>query len=562
MNPFPPSCFTPFCEDISGLSLPDKFTFPFYYQPHPLCILAAAELQKHLQTQDDWYHNFGLSSDPEQIIGKMFGVLLVKNAMGEVGYLSAFSGKLADTNHLSGFVPPVFDMLASDSFFHAEQKIINNITTELNVLLCDDKYLALKASLAKIQLFCDSELASQRHHVITNRAKRKEQREALQAADPKYSAEIHLQLAQQSIDDKLRFAHLKIALTRQVDDATNALSLFDKQIDKLKQHRKTLSAQLQHRIFEQYKFLNARGAHKSLAAIFSDTVMRTPPAGAGECAAPKLLHHAYKHNLQPLAMAEFWWGASPKSQVRRHTQFYPACMGKCQPILDHMLLGLEVDENLLLQNTASDKKMDIIYQDDSMLVVNKPTQLLSVPGKHIADSVFSRVKALFPQATGSLIVHRLDMSTSGLMVIALTTASHKILQKQFINRQVSKRYVALIEGLLEEDEGVITLPLTGDFYDRPRQCVCEQTGKAAHTTWQIIERHKELKRSKVFLHPKTGRTHQLRVHCAHERGLHMPIVGDDLYGTSERRLHLHAQSLGLYHPVTQAWLELTCEPDF
>ena len=347
-----------------------------------------------------------------------------------------------------------------------------------------------------------------------------------------------------------------------MQEANNAFAEFETHITHLKEQRKTLSAQLQQRLFEQYQFLNANGEHKSLASIFSDTVMRTPPAGAGECAAPKLLHYAFVHKFTPIAMAEFWWGASPKSQVRRHKQFYPACIGKCQPILNHMLQGLSVEDNQLLQNTADNKQIDIVYQDDEMLIINKPAQLLSVPGKHIQDSVYTRIKTLFPHATGSLIVHRLDMSTSGLMVIALSAASHKALQKQFISRQVEKSYVALIDGLLEKQQGTITLPLAGDFYDRPRQCVCEKTGKPAHTTWHVIERRSSQQQTKVLLQPKTGRTHQLRVHCAHERGLNMPIIGDDLYGNRDSRLHLHAQSLSLFHPVSNTWLTFHRDAEF
>ncbi|WP_166424274.1 RluA family pseudouridine synthase [Paraglaciecola sp. 20A4] len=562
-----PTCFTVFSADIfngnPSFALPDKFTFPFYYQPHPLCELAAEELQQHLLKQDDWYHNFGLGDDPTLIIGKMFGVLLVKNHLGELGYLSAFSGKLAEQNHLTKFVPPVFDMLASDSFFHHEQQIIINITAQLDVILQDSAYLLAKEKFEQTQAKCLAEIEDKRLQVVANRAKRKSMRDNLTVkADDTEVAALLKALAAQSIEDKLAFNQDKKDLVLAIANAKCNLDEFEERIQSLKKQRKTLSAQLQQRLFEQYQFLNGLGEKKSLAAIFSDTVMRTPPAGAGECAAPKLLHYAYANNLTPVAMAEFWWGASPKSQVRKHKQFYPACIGKCQPILNHMLQGLTVEENQLLQNAADDEHIDIVYQDDEMLIINKPPQLLSVPGKHIQDSVYTRIKAMFPHASGSLIVHRLDMSTSGLMVIALSTASHKELQKQFISRQVSKRYMALIDGVLQDDEGVITLPLAGDFYDRPRQCVCEKTGKPAYTTWRVIERQVKTQQTKVFLQPRTGRTHQLRVHCAHERGLNMPIVGDDLYGNRARRLHLHAQYLGLFHPVSNQWLEFTCDADF
>jgi len=268
------------------------------------------------------------------------------------------------------------------------------------------------------------------------------------------------------------------------------------------------------------------------------------------------------HGLRPLAMAEFWWGASPKSAVRKHRQFYPACLGKCQPILAHMLKGMRVDPNPLVVNQAEHKNLDIVYQDEHMLIVNKPAELLSVPGKAVNDSVYSRIKQQFPLASGPLIVHRLDMSTSGLMVIALNAKAHKNLQRQFIQRRVQKTYIALLDGLLEHDQGEITLPLRGDLFDRPRQQVCQLHGKPAHTSWQVMERDRCKVQTRVRLSPHTGRTHQLRVHCAHTEGLNMPIVGDDLYGTGGTRLHLHAFRLVLLHPDSQQLLTFSAAAEF
>jgi tRNA pseudouridine32 synthase/23S rRNA pseudouridine746 synthase len=261
-------------------------------------------------------------------------------------------------------------------------------------------------------------------------------------------------------------------------------------------------------------------------------------------------------------MAEFWWGASPKSEVKKHQQYYPACTGKCQPILKHMLVGMQMDENPFLYNYAQGKNLDIIYRDQDILVVNKPSEFLSVPGKEISDSVYLRIKQQFPDATGPIIVHRLDMSTSGLMVIALNPQANKYLQKQFIHREVHKQYVALVEGLPQQNEGEINLPLRGDLYDRPKQIVCNQYGKQAITQWQVLERHPEKNQTKVLLTPQTGRTHQLRVHCAHAKGLNMPIVGDDLYGTLANRLHLQAQSLKIKHPVSKQVMTFKLEAEF
>ena len=299
---------------------------------------------------------------------------------------------------------------------------------------------------------------------------------------------------------------------------------------------------------------------KDLNDIFKDTPNHIPPAGSGECAAPKLLQYAFAHGLKPLALAEFWWGIAPKSEIRQHKKFYASCQSKCQPILGHMLDGIEMDENPLLINPAEGKDIEIVYEDEFMLVINKPADFLSVPGKNIQDSVYTRIQQRYPNATGGLIVHRLDMATSGLMILGLTKKAHKRLQKQFINRTIEKRYTALIDGVLAQDEGMITLPLRGDLYDRPRQLVCFEHGKPTETTYQVIERVKD--KTKVYLYPKTGRTHQLRVHCAHKLGLNMPIVGDDLYGKKADRLHLHAGYLSLTHPMTKEPMEFDIEAEF
>jgi len=299
---------------------------------------------------------------------------------------------------------------------------------------------------------------------------------------------------------------------------------------------------------------------RDLNDIFSEHDTQIPPSGVGECAAPKLLQYAYQHGLKPLALAEFWWGASPKSSVRQHANYYPACQSKCFPILSHMLKGLEVDDNPLLDNPAVGKELAILYQDDHILVINKPHDFLSVPGTHIKDSVFTRLREKFPDVTGPLIVHRLDMATSGLMLIALTPRANKSLAKQFATRLIEKEYVALIEGNPAQDHGDISLPLRGDLEDRPRQLVCFEHGKKSDTTWQVIDRQGS--HCKISLRPKTGRTHQLRVHCAHTLGLNMPIVGDTLYGKKADRLHLHARSISFSHPISHQMMSFTTPEAF
>ncbi|ABM25980.1 pseudouridine synthase [Shewanella sp. W3-18-1] len=570
-----PSCFTSFSQAIDAYALPQRFTFPFYYEPHPLCVIAAEELQHHLETQNDWQHNFGLTGELTGAIGKMFGVLLVQNPQGEVGYLSAFSGKLAEQNHWPRFVPPVFDMLAKDNFFHAENLQINQINEQLLAVENHPDIPRLLSELNAEQAQAQAKLAAHRQVMIDGRQSRKAQRHQLAvqwAANPTdetlcENAVTEAKLSQESINEKNQLRDIKHYWDERIHAISQALTQLTDKRDALRQQRKQLSAALQQKLFEQYRFLNIRGAEKSLNGIFNGTVELTPPAGSGECAAPKLLHYAFKHGLKPLAIAEFWWGAPPKSEIRQHKQFYPACLRKCQPILGHMLEGLVVDDNPLLMNPAEGKTLSILYQDEAMAIVNKPAEFLSVPGKEIEDSVYSRMQQTFPNATGPLIVHRLDMSTSGLMVIALTKDAHKQLQKQFIQRTVTKRYVALLAGIptAMADKlaaGQISLPLRGDLDDRPRQLVCHEFGKAAQTHWELSHIDEMARTARVYLFPKTGRTHQLRVHCAHSEGLNTPIVGDDLYGTRANRLHLHADLLMLQHPVTREQMRFQIDPDF
>lgn len=553
--------FIPFKATIDAYTLPERFTFPFYYQPHPLCLLAAQELQEYLKTQQVWQHNFDLTVDQTNAIGKMFGVLLVQNKHNEIGYLAAFSGKLAGQNHLPKFVPPVFDMLSKDSFFLTQKIEINKINKQLEQRERNPQILELEEFL---QFEIDASARQQTRHrekIIAGRKRRKAQRAAaeieLNAND---LLKLKEQLGQESIKEKLQLRDLNIYWSERIQQAEKELKQLTNEITSLKKQRKELSAALQKQLFDQYQFLNIKGKLKSLRDIFQETTQITLPAGAGECATPKLLHYAFAHNFQPLAMAEFWWGASPKSEIRKHQNFYPACQGKCQPILEHMLEGISMDDNPLLTNPAQGKSIDIIYQDEVMLVINKPAEFLSVPGKNIEDSVYLRIKQSFPKAMGPLIIHRLDMATSGLMVIALSKEAHKELQKQFIKRTVKKRYVALLAGLIKEDSGTIDLPLRVDLDDRPRQLVCYEHGRHARTEWQVIERKNN--QTKVYFYPVTGRTHQLRVHSAHIKGLNTPIVGDDLYGNKNTRLHLHAETLELKHPMTKELMHFQINAQF
>jgi len=549
--------FTAFKTSIAGYDLPERFTFPFYYQPHPLCLLAAEELQQHLSHQTHWQHDFGLSSESSNAIGKMFGVLLVENQQHEIGYLSAFSGKVAGSNHLPNFVPPVFDTLAPDGFFMQGQKKLNQLSEQIKKQASNPKIAQLTSILADEIAAAEQAIGQHRAKMVAGRKQRKSLRlEAEKNLSSEDCLDLQQQLAKQSIQDKNQLRDLTLFWKHKQQAAETNLEQVTAELQQLTQERTALSSSLQQQIFQQYQFLNNQGVSKNLGLIFASN----PPAAAGECAAPKLIQYAFQVGLKPLALAEFWWGASPKSEIKKHLNFYPACQGKCKPILTHMLEGMSLDENPLLNNPAIGKSLEIVYQDEAMLVINKPEAFLSVPGKTIEDSVYLRIKHAYPEATGPLIVHRLDMSTSGLMLIALSKAVHKHLQKQFIKRSIKKRYVALLEGVLTEDSGSIDLPLRLDIDDRPRQLICEQYGKSAKTEWQVIQRN--AKQTKVYFYPVTGRTHQLRVHAAHSRGLNSPIVGDDLYGTTANRLHLHAEYLEFNHPVTQERMTVQVDAEF
>lgn len=536
--------------ELSGISLPERFTFPFYYEPHPLTRIAAAHLQQYLEAQTELDHNFGLHADAEgMVIGKMFGVLVVQNAEGRVGYLYACSGKLADSNDHPMFVPPVFDMLTEDSFFLKEQEVIDGINRQIELLLADERYNALMTEFEQQSTLSGEELSACKQQLKNNKEQRRQLREQQRPMlnEQEYSL-FDAEMIKQSLYDKHQLKVLTETWKGKLDNIGAELQQIEGRIQELKSERKERSAALQKQLFEQYVFLDREGREKSLQDIFSQTVFGKPPAGAGECATPKLLQYAFANLYKPLAMAEFWWGASPKSEVRKHKQFYPACTGKCKPILEHMLEGMAIEDNPFLQPAEEGIGIDVIYEDEYLAVINKPSGLRSVPGVDIYDSVYSRLKAKWHDAE-PLIVHRLDMGTSGLLVVAKTPQVHKHLQKQFLDRTVSKRYTALLSKVIDGVEGEISLPLRGDLYNRPRQLVCFEAGKKSITRWQVVDIQEGTTR--IHFWPLTGRTHQLRVHAAHELGLNAPIVGDDIYGIPADRLYLHAAVLSFVHPKTK-----------
>ena len=553
--------FIPFKSDVSHIQRPGKFTFPFYYTPHELAFLAMEQLQNYLENQNEWSHNFGLNEEQGGlVIGKMFGVLVVENKQNELGFLAAFSGKLADSNEFDYFVPPVFDLLDSKGFFMKEEIVINEVTIEIARLEKEESYLNAKKELEKTTKSYQEELQKYKQEIKEAKAARKKVRENSNHLN-ELELEVLLEdLRKQSIREQYFLKDFTDSNKKKIAALSEVVESFENQLSDLREKRKNMSNKLQGEIFDSYYFLNANKVRRSLQSIFQNTIDHKPPAGAGECAAPKLLQFAFENDLKPVCLGEFWWGASPKSEVRVHKQVYPACRGKCEPILGHMLQGIETDENPMLQNPAENKELEIVFEDDYLVIVNKPAEFLSVPGKNIEDSVYTRMMQKYPNATGPMIVHRLDMSTSGILVLAKDKKVHMHLQKQFIKRNVQKRYVALLDGIVKEDFGTIDLPLRVDLDDRPRQLVCYEHGKRAVTKWEVVERRNN--QTLIYFYPITGRTHQLRVHSAHVLGLNAPIIGDDLYGSKESRLHLHAQFLQFTHPITKEAVKIKVDAEF
>ena len=544
-----------FKKPVSHLALPEKFTYPFHYTPHPLCVLAAEEVKEYIASRKEWQE--------ELASGKMFGVLIVQtdngitnNEENQIGYLAAFSGNLDGKNLHPYFVPPVYDLLQPEGFFKIEEEQISAINIRIRELENSSSYLDSKEKW---------KIETEQAKAVLNQAKAelkmaKEAREIRRQSSPELSGEEQASLIRESQYQKAEYKRLEKEWKKRLEELETEVRHFDIEIERLKTERKERSAALQRKLFEQFRMLNAQGEVKDLYTIFEQTVQKVPPAGAGECALPKLLQYAYLHQLKPLAMAEFWWGDSPKNEIRHHGYYYPSCKGKCEPILQHMLQGLEVDENPLLNPVHEEEELEIVFEDEWLLVVNKPAGMLSVPGKaEDRDSVYHRLKKKYPEATGPMIVHRLDMATSGLLLVAKTKEVHQDLQAQFANRSIKKRYVAVLDGIVLSERtgstGRIELPLCLNPLDRPRQMVSSEHGKEAITEYQIISESERItsesentfnesnridesersinesrKYTRIIFYPLTGRTHQLRVHAAHPEGLKCPILGDELYG--------------------------------
>jgi len=538
--------FHRFAGETVGVELPERFTYPFCYVPHPLCVAAAEEVKGYVAERKEWQE--------ELEKGKMFGVLVVEAERGEVGFLAAFSGILAGRNVHDYFVPPIYDLQEPDGFFRVEEEKISDINRRIGLLESDEGYRTCRAEAERV--VCEAE------RVLMEAKKRNEQarevRRQRRAAMPAEEELMHM--VRESQHEKAELKRLKQYWEQKIARRRAEVERFTAKIQELKAERRRRSAALQRRLFEQFDLLNARGERKNLYELFQETAGRIPPAGAGECAAPRLLQYAYLHQLRPVVMAEFWWGESPRGEIRRHGNYYPACQGKCGPILRYMLQGLEVEENPLETTSETAEKVEILYEDEWLWVVNKPVGLLTVPGKSGQVSLWELMRKHLPAGKEPLVVHRLDMATSGVLVMAKTKEAHRNLQAQFKNHEVKKRYVAWLEGVVTSNEGVIDLSLCLDPENRPYQIVSGKYGKKAITRYRVLERTEN--RTLIAFYPQTGRTHQLRVHAAHPRGLNSPIVGDMLYGHPAGRLYLHAEQIEFRHPVTGEMICIKKEADF
>ena len=547
-----------FQNDISHIEWPNQFTYPFRYTPHALSKMAAEEVKNYLQSRPDWHQ--------ELQQGKMFGVLIVRTPQGETGYLAAFSGNLAGSNHHSFFVPPVYDLLNPDGYFKEEEQQISLINRELRKIEASAySSKAYQQKMADLQKEEQEAINKQKKLMKEAQQRRNELRASGTLTEEELAA-----LIKESQTEKTRLKRIKNAWKDYIDYQKKQFNPWLERIQELKEERKQRSAALQQWIFEQFRLLNARGEEKNIYDIFFELFEQLPPAGTGECAAPKLLQYAYQHGLEPIAMAEFWWGDSPKGEIRRHGQYYPSCKHKCEPILGFMLQGLDVEPNPLLTTNTDASQLETIYEDEYLLVVNKPAGMLSVPGKNGQESVQCLMRKRYPEASGPLMVHRLDMDTSGLLLVAKDEETHTLLQEQFEKREVKKRYIALLDGIVttKNEKDFIRLPIRPDYDNCPLQMVDFQHGKSAVTRYEILGHTshfidgKEHSCTRIAYYPESGRTHQLRVHSAHPDGMDCPILGDPLYGQAANRMYLHAESLQFRHPQTNQHIQITKEAPF
>ncbi len=535
-------------ESIEGIELPTLFTNPFDYVPHPLVEVARRELCAYLEECGQWHEEISQ--------GKMFGVLVVQNQRGELGFLAAFSGYLAKQTLHEYFVPPILNLLETNGFFAIEEANISRINEQIAALDSDSDLASVRSSLEQISEQQSAEIERLREEYKASKIKRRNLRE--DGCSQEQLAQLNAESQRQKGVIKRRELHYRLLqepLLKQLEHNKIERTALTEQ-------RQSRSAALQRLTFDRFQPLNAQGQRKDLTTIFWEYNRTTPPAGSGECAAPKLLHWAFDNSLKPIAMGEFWWGESSRGEVRRHLHYYGACRGKCHPILTHMLQGIDFEPALpRTREQQLAEQLTVIYEDEYLVAFNKPSGLPSVRGLNHTISVQSIAEERYGGVNpNNLVVHRLDMDTSGVLIIAKSAEVQQSLQAQFATHTIRKRYIALLEGVPTEPSGAIELPLILDPNDRPRQRVDFELGKVAYTHYTQLSQ--EGGRARIALYPQTGRTHQLRVHCAHAQGLNTPIVGDRLYGDPDERLMLHAEQITLLHPATGRKFTLKCSPNF
>ena len=530
-----------FQHDVSDIELPERFTYPMHYVPHKLCKIAAGEVMNYVMNEPLW-------SD-ELMAGKMLGVLVVKDFDGELGYLAAYSGNLAHTGEHDYFVPHIYNLLEPKGLFRTGEDEISEINRHIDRL----EHLYEKK---EIETLIETTIAKQENEIRELRKVHeaaKTRRDTLRKSGNLTPGQ-EAALIKESQFQKAELHRLKKSHRLHIKQLELRLKDFHDTIANLKAKRKSMSEELQAKLFKSYVVNNALGDSLDVATIFERRFHRLPPGGTGECCAPKLLQYAFLHNFKPVCMAEFWVGESPQGEIRHHGHYYPACRSKCLPLMDFMLQGLDLESNPLVTAPGIDK-VEVVYEDEWLMVVDKPSGMLTVPGKD--EDVKSLLELVAERSHGEpmLEVHRLDQATSGLVVFAKTHEVQRELRRQFENREVSKTYIALLDGAPVEEKGIIDLPLCANPEDRPRQVVDMENGKKAVTRYHVLEHRGD--KTLVEFTPLTGRTHQLRVHASHQMGLNCPIVGDMLYGTASDRLYLHAKKLSLIHPVTKKVMRFT-----
>lgn len=535
---------------------------PFDYTPDADCREAFRQLTVWLDTLSKSGSADDVNFCSELASGKMLGVLIATDERGERHTLCSFSGQLGNGGfHRGGFVEPVFDYLKPDGYFKTREAEISRQNSEIAEFE-ENTLCKIRKEYEKVSRRMSATLAEYSEKCRLSKAKRDALRARGIAGETEMAA-----IIRQSQFEKAELRRLKNRLAAEMEPHAARLREAQAHLDALKKKRHSESEALQKWLFSNFKLLNARGESRSLSDIFAHTPMRTPPSGAGECCAPKLLQAAYKRGWQPVAMAEYWYGKPKGGEVRIHGAHYPACRGRCRPLLEWMLGGLAIEPPPYPEGPETPERVpEIIYENRWFCVVSKPGGMLSVPGKGKAVSVQQWLAEKYGSDKNVRMAHRLDQDTSGLIIATFGEIAYKEMQSLFAMRRVKKTYMAELEGDYESKglpkRGCIDLPLSPDFLDRPRQRVDVEEGKPAVTYYEFTE--VTAGRSRITFHPVTGRTHQLRVHAASEKGLGMPIIGDRLYGSNidsgETRLHLHARKIEFTFPIDGHHYCFECPP--